>query len=86
MEDVQAILVEWEPFLRHFDVERQERLRSLLKACVSRPLTTQQWVARWERVLAGDSARIPAKRRIADLEAALEEAITVVREQARGQY
>jgi len=84
MKDVQAILADWEPFLRHFDAERQERLRSLLEACLSSPLTPQQWAARWERVLATDSVRIPAKLRITDLEAALEEAITVVREQGRG--
>jgi len=85
MEQVQAILAEWEPFMRHFDAQRQERIRSLLKACVSRPLTPQQWAARWERVLAANGARIPAKRRIAVLEAALEEAITVVQEQGCGQ-
>jgi len=84
MKDAQTILADWEPFLRHFDAERQGRLRSLLEACLSSPLTPQQWAARWERVLATDSARIPAKLRITDLEAALEEAITVVREQGRG--
>jgi hypothetical protein len=85
MKDVDAILADWEPFLRHFDAQRQERLRSLLESCLSSPLTPQQWAARWERVLAANGARIPAKRRIADLETALEEAIAVVREQGRGQ-
>jgi len=85
MKDVDAILADWEPFLQHFDAQRQERLRSLLGACLSSPLTPQQWVARWEGVLAADGTRIPAKQRIADLETALEEAIAVVREQGRGQ-
>jgi hypothetical protein len=66
------------------DDKERDRLLALLESYLSSPYPPQQLVARWERVLAADSSRISAKRRIADLEAALEEAIAVIREQYCG--
>jgi hypothetical protein len=76
-------LLAWKPVLDALDDRRRERLKDLLKTHLTRPLTAQQRIAEWERVLSADYSRIPAERHIATLEAALEEAITVLKERVR---
>ncbi len=75
----------WKSVLDSLDDKRRERLKDLLKTHLSRPLTAQQRIAKWEKVLSADYSRIPAEQRIGILEDSLEEAITVLKERVREQ-
>ena len=75
-------LLAWKSVLDSLDDKRRKRLKDLLKTHLSRPLTAQQRIAKWEKVLSADYSRIPAEQHIATLEASLEEAITALRRRA----
>ena len=75
-------LLAWKSVLDSLDDKRRERLKDLLKTHLARPLTVQQRIAKWEKVLSADYSRIPAEQHIATLEASLEEAITALRRRA----
>lgn len=76
-------LLAWKPMLDSMTGGRRERLKELLREHLSRPLTAQQRIAQWEKVLSADYSRIPAEQHISILEASLEEAINVLRGLAR---
>lgn len=78
-------LLAWKSVLDSLDDRRRERLKDLLKTHLSRPLTAQQRIAKWEKVLSADYSRIPAEQHIATLKASLEKAIIVLKERVREQ-
>lgn len=77
-------LLAWKPMLDSMTGGRRERLKELLREHLSRPLTAQQRIAQWEKVLSEDYSQIPAEQHKAILEASLEEAITVLKDLVHG--
>lgn len=68
----------WKPVLDALDEKRRQRLVDLLGWQGCQPLTMEQRIRKWENELA-DSGASSLQQRIARLEVALEETITMLR-------